>query len=620
MSSSQLSYADRSGIAADFSGEQGANFFIPLATPYNPDGTPTIYAWPEYNLAGNPLAGILATNVDVTYRTFSNNSLRVDVPFVKGLSYNLNTGVELESNPQRTYYGRDTRVGFEGRGLASTSDYQSRNFTVENILNYGRSFGKNTLNITGLYSTQSTGGESNALTGKGFPNDVLTTFQMNTAALLTPSSNYFKQNVESQMLRINYGYDSRYLLTLTARRDGYSGFGLDTKYGIFPSVALGWNIARESFMSSANFVTNLKLRVSYGLNGNQAVSSYQSLATLATRQYVSGTTIVPGYIPSRLGNERLGWESTRSFNAGLDFGFINNRIQGSIDVYSRNTFDLLLQRNISSVQGFRSIIQNIGKTANKGVEVAITSANLKTGDLTWTTSANAAYNANKIVDLYGNGSDDPGNGWFIGRPIRTIYAIQYGGIFRTVDEVAASPQTTSKPGYVRVVDVNGDGKINADDRTFLGNLDPRVTYGLTNTVTYKGISLMVFIQGVGNVTKDNPLVDDAVFTDVRRNTTKKDWWTPTNPNATHWANDANANLLNANVFENAGFTRLKDVSLAYQLPATITKRLKMSTLKVYLTGRNLATFTKYQGLDPELTNQFGLPLQREFLIGLNAGF
>lgn len=619
-SASQLSYQNRAGVSADFAGEQGANFFIPLANPYNADGTLAVYAWPEYNLAGNPLAGLLARDVNNTYRTFTTNSLRVDLPFVKGLSYKINTGVELQTTNRQTYYGRDTRIGLEGRGIATNINSLDRDFTLENILTYAHAFGKHNLNLTGLYSSQSNDSDSQQLIGKGFPNDVLTNYQMNTATLLTPTSNFSKQNLESQMLRVNYGYDSRYLLTLTARRDGYSGFGVDTKYGIFPSVAVGWNISREAFMSKFDFLTNLKLRASYGLNGNQAVSSYQSLATLATRQYLNGTTILPGYVPSRLGNEKLSWESTRSANAGLDFGFLDNRIQGSVDVYSRQTYDLLLFRNISSVQGFRTIIQNIGKTANEGVEVGITSTNLSRNGLTWVTTANGAYNANRIVDLYGDGRDDPSNNWFIGRPIRTIYDLEYGGIFRSADEVTGSPQPTARPGYVRVLDANGDGKINSDDRTFQGNLDPKYTYGLTNTVAYKGLSLMVFIQGVASVTKENPLEQDAVFTDVRRNTTKKDWWTPDNPNAAHWANDANANTFNINIYQDASFARLKDVSLAYQVPASLLQYVKMASLKVYASGRNLATFTGYKGLDPELSNQFGLPMQREYLVGFNVGF
>ena len=619
-SGSQLSFQDRGGSPADFAGEYGANFYIPLATPYNPDGSIAIYAWPEYNLSGNPLGSILVSNTDRTYRVYTTNSLRVDVPFVKGLYYKLNTGVELQNGVAESYSGRNTRAGFEGNGVATNSTLQNRNFTLENIVNYGRTFGRNTVGVTALYSSQSYDTESQRLVGKNFPNDVLTNFQMNTAALLTPTASYAKQNLLSQMLRLNYSYDSRYLLTLTARRDGYSGFGADTKYGVFPSVAVGWNIANEAFMKPVAAVNLLKLRASYGLNGNQAVSPYQSLATLGTNSYLNGSLILPGYTPSRLGNSGLGWESTRSGNVGLDFGLFNNRLQGSVDVYNKQTSDLLLQRNISSVQGFSSIIQNIGKTENRGIELGITSTNLSRNGLTWTTTLNAAYNRNRILDLYGDGSDDPGNRWFLGQPISVAYGYRYDGLFRSADEVTGSAQSTAKPGYVRVADVNGDGKISSLDRTVQGNLDPRYTFGLTNTVAYKGVSLLIFIQGVADVTKENPLEQDAVYTDVRRNTTKKDWWTPDNPNAAHFANDANANLFNVDIFQSGAYARLKDVSLAYVLPAPLLQNLHMANLKVYVTARNLATVTRYKGLDPEQSNQYGIPLQREFLGGLTVGF
>lgn len=476
------------------------------------------------------------------------------------------------------------------------------------------------MNITALYSSQSQDFDRDQLTGVGFPNDVLTNYQMNAATLLTPSSDNYTQNLVSQMGRINYSYDSRYLLTLTTRRDGFSGFGVNSKYGIFPSVALGWNISRESFMRNAKFVTNLKLRGSYGLNGNQAVSSYQSLATLATRQYLSGTTVLTGYVPSRLANEKLGWESTTSLTVGLDFGLFNNRIQGSLDVYSGQTQDLLLNRIISSVQGFNRILQNIGQTANTGIELGVTSVNYQTSNFKWTSNLNVSHNKNRIVDLYGDGRDDVANGWFIGKPIRTIYGLQNAGIFTSQGEIDASPQATSKLGYVKVADIDGDKKISTTlDRTILGYSDPKVVYGFSNTFTYKGFSLMIFINGLMGVTKENPLEQDDVFGDVRRNTTKKDWWSPTNTSGTHFSNDALANTFNVRFYEDASFARLKDVSLAYQLPSLILNRLKLSKVKVYVTGRNLATFTKYSGLDPEINNQLDVPLQREFIVGLNFG-
>lgn len=619
-SSTLLSVQDRSGLPGDFAGDLGANYMNPLTTPYNDDGTLTIYAWPEYNLAGNPLSPTLATNKDNSYRIFSSNFAKITVPFIKGLSLRFNGGVELENTNRLTYYGRNTREGFENRGSAETYNAVDRNFTVENILYYNREWNRHTVGFTALYGAQHVDFDRHQLEGVGFPTDALTNYQMAQATLLTPSSANFGRNLLSQMLRLNYGFAGRYLLTVTARRDGYSGFGTDRKYGLFPSLALGWNIARERFMEKADFFTTLKLRLSYGLNGNQAVSAYQSLATFRDRPYISGSVTFPGYVPARLANPNLGWESKRTFNFGLDFGVWNNRIQGTLDAYDANTSDLLLQRTISSVQGFTSIIQNIGKTANRGIELGLNTVNVdRANGLKWTTNANIAYNENKIVDLYGDGRNDLVNRWFIGQPIRVIYDLQYDGVFQTAEEVAASAQPAEKPGYVRIKDQNDDKKIDlTGDRVILGQEDPKYIWGLSNTWHYKGLSLMVFLHGVQGVTKENPLRQDAVFADVRRNTTRKDWWTPTNPSTTHWANDLNANRLNVKVYEDASFARLKDVSLGYDLPTRTLRRLRVDKAKVYLTGRNLATFTKYQGLDPEITNQLTVPLQREFLVGLNV--
>jgi len=619
-SSTQFSLQNRDGLPVEFSDSRntggGANFFNPLTNPYDSAGNPAIYAYADYPPARNPLSNILVTNNDNAYRIFSTNNIKIDFPFVKGLSYKLNTGIEYENNSRKTYWGRNVALGFESNGYATNYNSIGRNFTVENILNYSREFGKHSVNFTALYSSQSNDFDRDQLEGQGFPNDVLTNYQMASATLLTPSSVNFKQNLLSQMGRLNYGYDGRYLITLTTRRDGYSGFGANSKYGVFPSAAVAWNIHRESFMKNINFINNLKLRVSYGLNGNQAVSSYSSLAKLASFPYISGSTVLPGYVPSSLANEELGWESTKSLSFGLDFGLLNNRIQGSLDFYSAKTQDLLLNRTISSVQGFTRILQNIGKTANRGIELGLTSTNIKSKYFSWTTNLNFSHNKNKIVDLYGDGLDDVGNSWFIGKPINVIYGLQNDGVFKSQAEVDASVQKTSKPGWVRVKNVNGDTLINASDRTIIGNQDPNFIWGITNTIKYKGISLMFFIHGVTGITKRNPFDDDNVFTDVRRNTTLKDWWSPTNPNGNHFANDANANPLGVNFYEKANFARLKDISLGYDLPANWLNKIKVTSCKVYITGRNLATFTKYNALDPELTNQFGLPLQKEFVFGL----
>lgn len=619
-SSTQFSLQNRDGLPVEFQDSRntggGANFFNPLTTPYNSDGSIAIYAYADYPPARNPLSSLLVKNSDNSYRVFTTNSVKVDFPFLKGLSYKLNTGIEYENSSRKTYSGRNVASGYETNGLASNYSAISKNYTVENILNYSREFGKHSINATALYSSQSNEFDRDQLDGQGFPNDVLTNYQMVSATLLTPSAVYFKQNLLSQMGRINYGYDGKYLLTLTARRDGFSGFGATKKYGVFPSAALAWNLHKESFFSKLSFVNNLKLRVSYGLNGNQAVSSYSSLAKLSSFPYITGTTVLPGYVPSSLANEQLGWESTKTLSIGLDFGILKNRIQGSLDYYSSNTSDLLLNRAIPSVQGFTRILQNLGKTANTGVELGLTTINIQNKNFTWSTNLNLSYNTNKIVELYGDGKDDIANSWFIGQPINVIFGLQNAGVFKSQKEIDESVQKTAKPGWVRVANVNGDTLINANDRTIIGREDPNFIWGMTNTFKYKRFSLMIFIHGVSGITRRNPFEDDNVFTDTRRNTTRKDWWSTTNPNGNHFANDANANPFGVNFYENASFLRLKDISLAYDIPTEALKKLKINSCKIYVSGRNMATVTKFTALDPELTNQYGLPLQKEIVFGL----
>jgi TonB-linked SusC/RagA family outer membrane protein len=622
--SSQLSFQNRDQLPVEFSDTRntggGANFFNPLTTPYDINGNIRPYAYDDYPQARNPLSNTLVKSLDGTYRIFSNNNIKVGIPFIKGLSYKLNTGIEYENNERKTFYGRDVARGFESNGNAINYNALSRNFTIENILYYQQSFNKHNINFTGLYSSQSEDFDRDQIEGIGFPNDVLTNYQLGSAALLTPSSTNYKQNILSQMARFNYSFDSKYLLTLTIRRDGFSAFGSDTKYGTYPSVALGWNLINEGFMKKVLFINALKLRGSYGLNGNSAVSSYSALATLTGSSWVSGGIVYPGYTPNRLSNNNLGWESTKSLSIGLEFGILKNRIEGTVDYYSSKTSDLLLNRAISSVHGFTSILQNIGKTANKGIEVGITTRNLDLKDFKWNTSINFSANKNKIVDLYGNGKDDLGNQWFIGQPIRVNYGLLYDGIYRSAEEVAASNQPKAQPGWVKVKDANGDNILNtASDRLIIGQLDPKFSWGFTNNFSYKGLSLMVFFQGTTGVTKQNPFEDDNVFSGTKRNTTKKDWWSPTNPNGTHFSNDANANILGVSFYENADFVRLKDISLSYQIPNQLLQKASISNLKIYVTGRNLATITKYAGLDPEFTNQYGIPLQREITLGITLG-
>ncbi len=623
----QLSLVDRAGFAASWDGGvDGAYYLNPLTQGFNDDGTPTIYPWPEDNYWGNPLQRTLAESRDNTYKVISNNYLVIDVPRVTGLQYRLNTGIEYSNRERNDYYGRDTKNGFESQGEADTRNRVNNNVIIENILSYTKSFGNHNLFLTGLYGFQRDGWEEHRTESSGFPNDVLTWYQANVGNLVEPSADYELENLISQMLRINYGYDSRYMVTFTARRDGYSGFGDNRKWGLFPSVALGWNIGNEAFFSGVTAINQFKLRASYGQNGNQAVGPYETLARLSERSYLNGPMTDPGYRPTALGNPDLGWETSTTINVGIDYGFLANKVSGSIDYYNTDTEDLLLDRQISSVHGITSITQNIGATNNQGFELGVYAYPVSMTNFSWNISGTFSWNKNKIVSLYGNLDEDGNemddilNDWFIGEPIRVNYNRVIDGTWQTGDDIANSAQPTAMPGYAKVRDANGDGKIDADDRIILGQRDPKTLYSLTNVLTYKDFTLTFFLYGVTGVTRRNNLKVDDVWGEVRRNTTKKDWWTPDNPTNEYYANHIDAKTEGGNYYENASFMRLKDISLAYDLPVSFQNKIGFDKFRIYVAGRNLATVTEYGGMDPELSSQRDIPLEKEYVVGLILAF
>ena len=625
---SQFSYDDRGGIAPTWDGDQGVFWFNPLTTAYDENGDLTIYPWPEDPYFRNPLMGTLAKNLNESYQVISNNYAQVDFPFLSGLSYRINTGITVRFGDMGTYYGRNTQLGLNNRGDANTERSRYNSAVIENILSYNKTFGDHTLFITALYSYEGNKSSSNILDASGFPHDFLTWYSAGQAELITPDYTYSETALISQMLRLNYSYKSRYLLTLTGRRDGFSGFGAKTKWGFFPSFALGWNLAKEDFFTWGDIFSELKLRASLGVNGNQAVGPYETISRLSENDIVAGSNTLPGYIPYKLGEDNLGWESTKTLNFGLDFGILSDRIVGSVNLYKSNTTDLLLNRSISEVHGISSITQNIGETENNGLEVSVMSRNITKGDFGWETDANMSFNKNKIVSLYGyldeqgNEIDDIANGWFIGEPIEANYGYVWDGVWQLDEEEQAKLYNT-QPGYVKIKDINGDTLINADDRQIIGQRDPKFLWGMNNTFTYKDLTLSIFIHGVHGVTKNNVLLSDNVYTGVRRNTTKKNWWTPDNPSNDWYMNKDGAGQeqgVSANNYENASFVRIKDITLSYNLASGLLKNLGMDRCQIYLTGRNLFTFTKWGGLDPELDGQRSIPLQKEYVVGLNLGF
>ena len=623
----QLSYNDRSGAAP----ESGATRMNPLTRPYDENGKLTIYPWPEDIYFPNPLEETLWDDKDKSYQALINNYLILDFPFIKGLSYRLNTGIRIRFHDEATYQGMDCTTGFEAHGSASTDRTFWSNAVLENILSYNKEFGKHSIFGTALYSF-----ERNERTGTGedasnFPNDFLSWYASAQAVNHIPSYSYNQTVLISQMLRVNYAFDSRYLLTLTGRRDGYSGFGAETKWGIFPSVALGWNLANEEFFPLKDLFNELKIRASLGQNGNQAVGAYETITRLGSADWISNQIPMVGYLPSTIGMDDLGWESSLTYNLGLDVGMLKNRIRGDLNLYKTNTTDLLLDRTISAVHGITSVTQNIGETENKGIELSLTSRNVVTPNFTWVMSGNMAAVKNRIISLYGfldeqgNEVDDIGNKWFIGHPIRVNYDYVIDGVWQ-LEEADEAALWGSRPGFVKFRDVNGDTSLTAEDRQIVGQLDPKFIWGLSNTFSYKNFRLYIFIHGVHGVTKDDEYMQDDVYPFVRRNTINKNRWTPDNPTNDFYMNAVNAHLMGGvsaeedNFFEDASFVRIKDVSLSYDFPVKWISKIYLDRLRLYVTGRNLYTFTKWNGMDPELDDQRLFPLERQIVFGLNLGF
>lgn len=618
---SQITFADKSGVSPSMWDLYLAN---PLAVPYNEDGTPTINPVSDDPSRENPLQEIQFANTDKSRRIVTNNYAIVDfAKFIPGLNFRLNYGITDRISQNKTYRGRDTYDGRISQGRASLEEDSEYNTVWENILSYNKAFGPHSLSSTAVYSIQKDEWNSEIIDMERFPNDLLTWNAGGQAGLVKPSFDYIKSQLVSQMFRLNYSYESRYLLTLTGRRDGYSGFGEDAKWGVFPSLALGWNLGSEEFFPLEHIISQLKIRASYGLNGNQAVGSYRSMARLEEENYLSGNSTMAGYFPTTLGQQTLGWESSRTFNVGLDIGLFGQRVTGDFNMYVTNTYDLLLNRAISSVHGITSILQNIGETENRGVEFSINSRNVLTKNFSWITTGNIAYIQNKIIDIYGDGLDDVSNQWFIGQPISVNYDYVFDGVWQLSEEPEAQ-EWGSKPGYIKLKDVNNDGKITPEDRQIIGQQDPNILWGLTNTFKYRNFNMSVFVHGIHGLTKENEIMDDEIVTTgVRRNTVVKNWWTPENASNEWYMNHVDANKMagvSTSIYENASFVRVKDVTLSYDFPKTVTDKFGGSILKVYATGRNLFTFTNWRGLDPELDDQRSIPLQREFVLGVQIGF
>lgn len=548
----------------------------------------------------NPIATLsLQTNETNTTR-FLLNSFG-EYTLADGLTAKVSIGADIINNKQNRYLPSTLYESSPG-GNALIGSLSTLNWLNENTLNYKKTFNnKHTFDILIGNTQQKSHTEAFVAGSSNFVSDAFTYNNLGSGTvLITPSSASTEWTLQSFLARLNYGYDNRYFLTLTARADGSSRFGVNDKWGTFPSAAFSWKVSNENFLKDIKQISSLKLRLSAGVTGNQEIDPYRSLSRLSSYQYSFGNALVNGLAISSFANPDLTWEKTAQYNFGVDLELFSNRIQLTSDVYYKKTTDLLLEVPVPYSSSLTSAFQNLGTVQNKGLELGLKTLNL-TGDFNWTTNIVFSINKNKILNL--GGADyffvtDPASTTTL--PTQIIKVGESVGAFYMYETDGVDPAT----GLQKYKDINGDGLISQDaDRKIVGSSQPKFLTGITNTFKYGSFDLSVFLNSsygnkIFNWTRANLELGTgytgAVATLLNR-------WTPTNTiTDVHKAIENPAVTISNRFVEDGSFIRLKNVSLGYTLPKSIVSKAGIKGARIYVSGANLVTWTDYTGYDPEV--------------------
>ncbi|GAB3742571.1 SusC/RagA family TonB-linked outer membrane protein [Spirosoma lituiforme] len=587
----------------------------PTLPIYRNDGSFVVNSPFESSLQ-NPINSLYnQLNETITNRILGN--VAAEYSLTDALKAKVLFGIDIVDNKQNRYLPSSTAEGLALQGDAIIGSVFTTNWLNENTLSYDKQISpKSKINAVVGFTAQQSEAKGAVAEAAGFSTDALSYNNLGTGITnRTPSSFASKWALASYLGRVNYGFDDRYLLTLTVRADGSSRFGEGNKWGYFPSAAFGWNVSNERFFANVPNVSSLKVRLSAGLTGNQSIPPYQSLSQLAYFRYNFSNTTVSGYAPNTVPNPNLGWEKTFQIDGGIDLGLLNNRIEIVADYYYKKTTDLLLSRTVPGTSGLSNfyggqastIYQNIGAVSNKGLELYVKSHNL-TGNLKWNTILIYSKNSNTILSL-GDGVSQiipdisaPSIAK-VGYPLGSFIVYQTDGIIQNGD-AALTPQANKSPGGQKYKDINGDGVITqAGDRVVIAN-QPGFTAGLTNTFSYKGFELSVFVQGsIGgklyNANRAN-LELGTGYTNASRDLLNR--WTPTHTNTdVKAAYQDPAITISDRFIEDATYYRLKNISLGYNIPKAVLSKANIKNLRVYVSAQNAATWTNYTGFDPEVS-------------------
>ncbi|SDE00949.1 SusC/RagA family TonB-linked outer membrane protein [Pedobacter soli] len=583
----------------------------------------------EYSLIVNPMRNVNADQDRINRNFFLTGYADIKLP-LKGLSLRSNFGYNYRSSFTGTYYSRDTFDGREQAGLvggkASINNGHYNDYTWENVLKYEKTISNHRFDATGLFSMQQTKSVGASQSGEGFVTDNTSYNMMSTAARnLSMSSSLSETALLSYMGRFNYSYKGKYIATITGRSDGASVFGENNKYAFFPSAAVAWNIGEENFLKdNLKWIDLLKLRVSYGANGNQAITAYRTLDRLYSNvKYIwgdGGTAVNTAYLAGDgIGNPNLKWETTYTKNIGIDFQLFKNRLNGSIDAYLSKTKDLLMIRTVPIMNGYNRIWDNIGQTQNKGFEVTVNSINVDSKNFKWNSTAVFSLDRDKIVELRGDGLDDVNNNWFIGKPLRVFYDYNMIGIWQKGENYTG--QSGAAAGAAKLEDVDGNGLIDSKDRKVIGSKMPRYTASLSNRLSYKNFYMSALLTGVFGVWRDDNMANIGSWTfGITNYVHGADYWTPENPDATI-VSPGYTNSFGHGYYKKVSFVQVKNITLGYRIGQQLAKKIGVSGIDVNVSVNNLDTFSNIrQVLNYDNTWMASYPTARSYMFGLNVNF
>jgi TonB-linked SusC/RagA family outer membrane protein len=657
-----FSRRDYSGAAADFGNTMG--WLMPYGINYRDDHG-NLEAWPQDSGPRHPLWSVKSgtrDNTDYRHNFRLNTYAVVSLPWIKGLSYRLNFLPDLNLVRQGDFYHENfyisTGYGAERytpaaiqkllpQANGSLTKAQTYSYVFDNIISYKNDFGRHSIEGTLVATRDYSRYDVSRMTGNDFSNSGSTALGIdglhNAKIQKIDMSGGTKRTNIGYLGRISYGYDGKYYLNASYRRDGASVFGSQKKWGNFAAFGVAWKISEENFMKGFEPLNNLKLKLSWGQNGNQGISPYTTLSRVSMgssggiRYEFSdvGSQILYGLNQSNLGNSELGWESTDALNVGFESAWLANRLFVDLDFYHTKTYDQIFNRTIPSMTGFSSIYTSMGQVNNTGVELTVRSVNIENRNLKWTTTVTFWKNKNKLIHLYGDDldgdgkeDDDIGNSLFIGKSLGAIYGYKQIGIVQE-DDTEYRELTGVQPGNPKYADLDGVPGINADDRTILGYSKENFRLNMGNIFQYKGLELYVLVTGIFGGNNHYLRSNEYAFrqTGSAWNETyemyHRPYWTAENRNNVYprigFETDSRFQAL-----QSRGFVRIQDISLSYSFNnSTWIKSLNIQNMKVYFSAKNVATITNWFGMDPEtggkfLDNSFPVPTICTF--GVNLSF